>query len=270
MVLWACFLLLCPAACTRPRPGTDAPVARCWPETTGEEVNALITELDRHPAFAFEVGFCDPRKTARASVSVSDSEDPRDPRVREVRPGVHRAGPWVGRHILPLVLREGFTTASRGELYFRCVLDGRTWLAYSRGPAEARYAAGALGLGGIARELTGGAVDSPDVEPWPRQDQDVGAELATTPALDGVLRAAREKYDAKRGELVRRFNRSYLFYAPARDMPWRLRSTGDRLFADTHCSDRMYAARFRVEFAADGEGGWTYRRLLAAEEFKGE
>jgi hypothetical protein len=44
----------------------------------------------------------------------------------------------------------------------------------------------------------------------------------------------------------------------------------DRLWLDTGCVDKMYAAHFRVELRKTREGEWAVARILAREFFKGE
>jgi hypothetical protein len=50
---------------------------------------------------------------------------------------------------------------------------------------------------------------------------------------------------------------------------WAVRLDGELLNVGNGCADRMYVARFEVEFR-QAAGEWEYVRLHAREEFKGE
>jgi hypothetical protein len=168
--------------------------------------------------------------------------------------------------------------AFRAEV--RLPAAGRNLTLRSVGPAEDFYLAYALKLDESfakwLRKARAAAGDSPDVvidadERYTERGEGV---LDPVPAeLLPVVAAAAAKYEEKRPELVLRArrspHRSRLFFPPAAKAGWSVRREGDRLVVTAACVDRMYVARFDVEYRK-AAGGWEYVRLHAREEFKGE
>jgi hypothetical protein len=148
----------------------------------------------------------------------------------------------------------------------------------SFGPAEDLYAIQTYKLEKtfpkLYKKLVDGAKNSADVKveeiEWPAKANEIDPiPRALVPA---VMTAAR-KYEEKRPELVLRVKKdSVLFFPRADKTDWTVHRTGDRLFLTTSCHDKMYYARFRVEFKKSGpeDRDWEYVRVYGEEKWKGE
>jgi len=184
---------------------------------------------------------------------------------------------WAGWHVVPYLLpiavpRNG---QGRGQVALRFEFPG--WkepiVLQSKGVAEDIYLLRSLtGAKEAAKWIEKTAPDSKLVVAWPKNDPDVAGELLkTAPAeLAAAVKLGQDAYDAKRPELIRRFNQSYLYYPPAATKDWSVYAGKDALTLQMGCSDLMYFARFRVELKKTAAGPWEVTRILAGEFFKGE
>ena len=91
-----------------------------------------------------------------------------------------------------------------------------------------------------------------------------------SPELAAAVKLGKAEYEAKRPELIRRFNKSFLFYPAAETKDWKVTADKDSLWIETGCHDRMYFARLRVEMRKSDKGEWEVARVMAGEFFKGE
>jgi hypothetical protein len=95
---------------------------------------------------------------------------------------------------------------------------------------------------------------------------------ADSPDGKAVLAAARTAYDARRGDLARKFATadSWLFYPPADKAHWTLYRKGGDVIARTWTSDLMYMADFYFDMQKDASGKWQCKAVRGGEFFKGE
>lgn len=180
-----------------------------------------------------------------------------------------------------LVFSNCFATDGKGALsaVVRFPKHGDTFTLRSIGPAEDLYAIQIYQLEKTfpkaLKKITDAAKDTPDVKVGQPKLPDKLKETDPVPArLLPVVIAAGMKYEEKRPELILRVKKhSYLFFPRADSTSWSVHIDGDRLFVSTACSDRMYYARFHVEFKKkDGVHAieWEYVRVYGEELFKGE
>jgi hypothetical protein len=184
---------------------------------------------------------------------------------------------WAGWRVVPYLLPKAIPVdgKGRGQVTLTFEFPGRKEpiVFKSKGLAEDIYLLRSLvAEKDYAKWLATVAPDSKLVSAWPRNDRDVvGEPLKVMPAeLAAAVKLGRDAYDAKRPELIRRFNQSYLYYPPAATKDWSVFAGKDALTLQMGCSDLMYAARFRVELKKTSKGGWEVSRILAEEFFKGE
>jgi hypothetical protein len=183
---------------------------------------------------------------------------------------------------LDLTLRTCLAADGRGA--FRAVIRlpaaDRTLTLRTAGPAEDFYLVYALELDEPFAKWLQKARAAVEDSPGVVIDSDQAYTLRPHGRVDPVpsdylqvVAAVAAKYEEKRPQLVlrarRRSHRSWLFFPPAAKAGWGVRRNGDRLVVTTSCADRMYVARFDIEFRKNA-GGWEYVRLHAREEFKGE
>src|SRR5262245_16356499 len=116
------------------------------------------------------------------------------------------------------------------------------------------------------------APDSKLVAAWPEKEpRPVGEELKKVPPeLAAAVKLGQDAYEAKRPEMIRRFNKSFLFYPPSSGKDWTVTAGKDTLALETGCHDRMYYARLRVEMRKTDTGAWEVTRILAGEFWKGD
>ena len=127
----------------------------------------------------------------------------------------------------------------------------------------------------LHKKIVDGAKDTPDVKIG---QFGLGYKLKETDPVPNrllpVVMAAGMKYEEKRPELMLRVKKdSYLFFPRAETAAWSIHIDGDRLFVATSCHDKMYHARFHVEFRKKAGGiakEWEYVRVYGEEQFKGE
>ena len=107
---------------------------------------------------------------------------------------------------------------------------------------------------------------------WPEDKAWTYAEaLEKVPAeLAAAIKLGQDAYDAKRPELTRRINKSFLYYAPASAKQWSVSTGKDSLAIETGSADKMYHSRVRVELRKTDKGEWEVSRIVAGEFFKGE
>ena len=180
-----------------------------------------------------------------------------------------------------LVIKNCFAVEGKGGLtaVVKFTKTGDEFALRSVGAAEDIYAIQTYQLEKTFpkhfKKLVDGAKDTPDVK--------VGAPdlPANAKVIDPVpsymlmvCAAAAMKYEEKRAELMLRVKKhSVLFFPRPGESQWSVRRDGDRLVVTAHCSDKMYYARFGVEFKKKEGGGdaeWEYVRTHGLEEFKGE
>lgn len=149
----------------------------------------------------------------------------------------------------------------------------------SVGPAEDLYALQIYQLETtfpkLHQKIVDGAKDTPDVTVGqPKLPDNLNATDPVPGRLLPVVMAAGINYEQKRPELMLRVKKdSYLFFPRAEKVAWSIHIDGDRLFVATGCHDRMYYARFHVEFRKRAGGianEWEYVRVYGEEKFKGE
>jgi len=182
---------------------------------------------------------------------------------------------WAGWRVVPYLLAIATATHGKGEVRLSFEFPGQKepLVLRSKGLAEDVYLLRAFGREQeAAKWLDTVAPQSKLVVPWPKDEPDeVGERLEKVPdELVAAVRLGVRSYEAKRPELIRRFNTSYLYYPPTVARDWSVFAGKDRLWIVTGCHDRMYAARFRVELKKTATGEWEVTRILAKEFFKGE
>lgn len=177
-----------------------------------------------------------------------------------------------------LVINNCFAPEGKGGLTatVKFTKSGQEFALRSVGPAEDIYAIQTYQLEKTfpkhLKKLVDAAKDTPDVKVGQADvPKDAKAIDPIPPHLLRVFAAAAVKYEEKRPELMLRVKKdSVLFFPRAGQGYWSMHRDGDRLFVTTSCSDRMYYAKFRVEFTKKGDGEWEYVRTHGLEAFKGE
>jgi hypothetical protein len=182
---------------------------------------------------------------------------------------------WGGWRIVPHLLPLATAAHGKGDVTLSFEFPGLkdAIVLRSRGLAEDVYLLRALGGEMEAAKWLDKVVPTSKlVIAWlPKEPEQTGERLeAVPPELVAAMKLGMEAYEAKRPELIRRFNKSLLYYPPKTTKSWAVSSEKDTLWLTTGCSDRMYAARFRVELRKNEKGEWEVVRILAKEYFKGE
>lgn len=180
-----------------------------------------------------------------------------------------------------LVFSNCFATDGKGALVavVRFPKTKDEFTLRSVGPAEDLYALQIYQLEKTFPKLHKKIVDSakatPDVKVGqPKLPNNLKGTDPVPSHLLPVVMAAGMKYQEKRAELMLRVKKdSYLFFPRAESVSWSILIDGDRLFLATGCHDKMYYARFHVEFKKKVGGNaeeWEYVRVYGEELFKGE
>jgi hypothetical protein len=184
---------------------------------------------------------------------------------------------WPGWRVVPYLVPLAVPPDGKGQGQVTLTFDfpGRkeATVLTSKGLAEDIYLLRNLvDEKAYAKWLAKVAPDSKLVVPWPAEHPPApGEALEKVPAgLAAAVKLGQDAYEAKRPELVRRFNKSYLHYPPAAAKKWSVYTGKDSLAIETGCHDLMYYARFRVELTKTPKGDWEVTRILAGEFFKGE
>jgi hypothetical protein len=181
-----------------------------------------------------------------------------------------------------LVFSNCFALDGKGGLsaVVKFTRTGDTFTLRSIGPAEDIYAIRTYQLEKTfpkhLKKVVDAVKDTPDVKVGSVDLPKTAKEIDPIPSyLLPVCAAAAVKYEEKRPELMLRVKKehSHLFFPQAGRSSWYLQRDGDRLFVTAGCSDKMFYARFQVEFkkkAGGGDGEWEYVRIHGMEEWKGE
>ncbi|HJZ55479.1 MAG TPA: hypothetical protein VKE74_10995 [Gemmataceae bacterium] len=182
---------------------------------------------------------------------------------------------WTGWRVVPYLLPLATAPDGKGQvvLAFEFPGENRPLVLRSKGPADDIYLVRALGLNPAAKRWLGKQEpESPTVVKWSEKEPELDGEpLKKIPLeLAAPVKLGKAAYEARRPELVRRFNRSYLYYPAAETARWSVTAGKGVVYLETGCSDLMYYARFRVELRKTLKGEWEVTRILALEAFKGE
>ena len=182
---------------------------------------------------------------------------------------------WGGWRIVPYLIPTATTASGKGQVTVTFEFPGRQEpvVLRSKGLAEDVYLLKHLGAEEQAAKWLDKMVPtSKTVVAWPEDKAWIyGEALDKVPAeLAAAVKIGRDAYDAKRPELTRRFNKSFLYFAPAAAKDWRVSTGKDTLAIETGAADKMYFSRVRVELRKTDKGGWEVARIVAGEFFKGE
>jgi hypothetical protein len=184
---------------------------------------------------------------------------------------------WGGWRIVPNLIPKAIPDDGRGKGQVTLTLEfpGQkdSIVLKSRGPAEDIYLLRTcVPEKDSAKLIEKMTPDSKLVVAWPEKEPELAVEpLKKVPdELAAAVKLGNDAYEARRPELIRRFSSSFLFYPPTAAKDWTVRVGKDRLWLDTGCHDRMYAAHFRVELRKTDKGEWEIARILAKEYFKGD
>ena len=186
---------------------------------------------------------------------------------------------WSGWRIIPYIIPIAIPADGKGKGQVTLTLEfpGRKdpIVLRSRGLAEDVYLLRHLVPEtdkAAAKWLEKVAPDSKIVAAWPEQEpKAAGKDLEKLPPeLAAAVKLGKDAYEAKRPELIRRFNKSFLFYPAPETKDWKVTADKDALWLETGCHDQMYFARLRVEMRKTDKGAWEVIRVLAGEFFKGE
>jgi hypothetical protein len=245
------------------------------PDTSAKEnppskaIAKVVEQLGEADSYSFVLGV---KGGDEVLVNVRDLPGKSAGRIREVKPGRWEGDRWYGQRQVPRVIENAFGEPSKGKVYLKVTLkDGKESHTFtSRGTADDSYVLGALGMRERFAKWSDKEIpDTDDVQSLPA-DRLAAKEARLTPALKPAVDLATATYDAKRAELVKRFNRSFLYYPEGKQLTWTVYEAKESLYLESSCSDRMYSVRFRVELRPDKDGKWEYVRLLTEEKFKGE
>jgi hypothetical protein len=179
-----------------------------------------------------------------------------------------------------------FAASGNGDIVATITFEKepRTYALVSKGLPEDLFVVRELGLQKKFAKwyevALAGIPESKDVVPYERKYPDTSATdwvrvEKPTEAMQAAVKVAKEKYDEKRAELMKRFNRSIdrsPFYAPAEKLSWHvaIRDKTKTLHVSTGCRNRTVIAYFDVEFAQADDGSWRYVKLIGQEVFVGE
>jgi len=181
------------------------------------------------------------------------------------------ADPHLSHRIAPFVLQRAFA-GKEGDVALEIKLDGKKHKLYASGTAEAVYALRLLGpQGKFGKWLDAHAPLDPALEDLSKAGDLYNAtkEAGTAP---GLKEQAKEAYAAKRPAIMRRFNKSYLYYGDASDIGWqsRVSKDGKTMYEVASSADLMYAAQFWFRFTRGSDGKWMQDKIYGEEIFKGE
>jgi hypothetical protein len=194
--------------------------------------------------------------------------------LRQGKDGAWEASPHIAHRIIPFILTRAFRIRPAPGV-MTMDIDGLAapFRLYSLGDAEATYAFMHLAPpDAFNKWLAKHANPGSDIEDLPKDDALMKATLGTKD-VNGLLAAAKRRYDHMRAKLIRKFNRSYLYYAPAAEMGWSLRRSlhGEKIYAIASTSDLMYMAQFWLEYEGEQHNGaWVPLNAYGQEIFKGE
>jgi hypothetical protein len=182
---------------------------------------------------------------------------------------------WGGWRIVPYVLPIATTASGKGQVTVTFEFPGRKdpVVLRSKGLAEDVYLLKHfVGKEKAAKWLDKVVPASKTIAAWPENEVWTRYEyLEKVPAeLAAAVKLGQDAYDAKRPELVRRLNESFLFYPPATTKDWQVSTGKNTLAIETSSSDKMYFSRVRVELRKTDKGDWEVSRIVAGEFFKGE
>ncbi len=189
--------------------------------------------------------------------------------LQKGKDGVYIASPHLATRIAPFVLQRAFVQAKKTDVKLEVTANGQSHILYAAGTAEAVYALRLLGPDGAfigwldAHAPLDSTLDALGSLPARTEDAKPQTEL---------IDSAKAAYTAHRPALMRRFNKSYLYYGAAKDMAWSLRRTKDKqtFYAVASAGDLMYMAQFWFSLAKSGDGKWVGGKIYGEEIFKGE
>lgn len=182
------------------------------------------------------------------------------------------ADPHLSHRIAPFVLQRAFAAGKEGDVALEVQLNGKKHKLYATGTAEAVYALRLLGPPEkFGKWLDAHAPLDAALEDLSKAGDPYNAtkEADTAP---GLKEQAKEIYAAKRPALMRRFNKSYLYYGEAGDIGWqsRVSKDGKVMYEVASSADLMYAAQFWFRFTRGADGKWVNDKIYGEEIFKGE